>query len=399
MVRVRRITLVVVALAVLAGCDVEWPQPNANPDRTNANPGAVGTPPADVGRLTQQWHVAGPTKPVVQGDRQIYGVGGSTLYDIDPATGAIVWQATEPEPISGGPYVEPDGDVRISYGQDRSTVGHEAVFSPGGENNRDDDVPIVGRLAARRGAHSVRMSTPGTPLQPSWLAVSGTPLSGRISPAVFEPTLGADLVYVPVAFSTDDSGVEALDPTQPCLDDVCSTTWFAHVPAAASVTIGPDGTVYVPGGRADEFGGRLRALDGGTGSLLWTSAANMSAGTPALDDGVVYVVGYNFDPAHEFEPTLFAISTSDGSTLWTSVLASPAAFPDDGIGVTAVGGHVLYAAFGSTVEAFAEGGCGHAVCTPLWTTDVGSTVNGLAVTLGRLLVSTDAGVTAFGIPH
>jgi outer membrane protein assembly factor BamB len=390
MMRARRLAFAVLALALLAGCDrYPWLQPDGGPDHDRANLGAQTVTPDNVGSLAELWHTTGPTRPVVVG-ADIYGVSDTTLYAIDADTGAVRWQSTPPEPITGGPFVDDPDEIRISYGN-RFGIGHETTYDRHGSTPTVDGrgkLVTLGALVARRDGRSARLLRTPVPYLPALVQVSGTPLSGLLPMASMtgRATLDADRLYVPASYNGHTFVVLAFDLAAPCIDDRCEPLWTSPYVNDGDVTIGDAGQLFVPG-TAPGLGGVV-ALDATNGAVRWRAASSVSSLGLAAVPGRVFVAGGSAD---EQGATLRALEVAEGTELWLGTLPGASSSV---AGVTAVGGDLVYAGVGNRLYAFAVDGCGAPTCAPLWSGEVDGAIAAIAVARERVVVSTDHGVTA-----
>jgi len=236
------------------------------------------------------------------------------------------------------------------------------------------------------------------------------------------------------------------------IDNVASLApvWSTAVPGARTEPIVADGRVYVT--RASEASGGatggvwVRALDAASGGQVWERelatgpfgvilsdpnarfGSSLSAGFRALAAGNCVATHADLDPATgsgtilqddvvtspavksgsvvvrtsfqmttsggacQFGPLVVrATDVQSGTELWraSEVAVGPGPMP------TVADGRVLVTN-GSTVEAFALGGCGAATCSPLWSAQVDALDGGVAAVAGeqgQIFVRTDDGET------
>ena len=387
--RVRRVSLAVIALVLLSGCDrYLWLQPDGGPDHDRANLGAQTVTPRNVAELRTAWHTSGPTRPVVVGV-DIYGVSGSTLYAIDAHTGTVIWQDSPGEAITGGPYIDGPNEVRISYGNPLG-IGREASYDRLGAGSAPDGwatLPMLGALVARRDGRSARLLRSPVPYLPTWVQVSGTPLAGLLPVASMtgRATLGSDRLYLPVSYNGHTFAVQAFDLASPCEDDRCEPAWTSPYIDDGDVTIGDDGLLYVPGS-SPGLGGVV-ALDAVNGTVRWRAAPSVLSEAVASIPGRVFVAGGSSDGA-----AIHAVDAATGADVWAGALPDASSSVT---GVTAVGGEIVFAGVGHRLYAFAVDGCGAPTCRPRWSAEVEGTVEAVAIARERVVVSTDEGVTAF----
>jgi len=385
------VALAVIALLLLSGCDrLLWLQPDGGPDHDRANLGAQTVTRANVAALQEAWHTEGPTKPVVVGTA-IYGVSDSTLYAIDTRTGAVGWQDTPGEAITGGPYIDDPNEIRISYGNQYG-IGRETTYDRLGSSSFPDGsgtLPTLGALVARRDGRSARLLRAPVPYLPAWVQVSGTPLAGLLPVASMggRATLGADHLYLPVSYNGHTFAVQAFDLASPCDDDRCEPVWTSPYVNDGDVTIGGDGLLYVPGS-SPGLGGVV-ALDAADGTVRWRAVPSVQSEAVASIPGRVFVAGGSSETVGA---TIHALDAATGTDLWSGALPDTS---NSVAGVTAVGGEIVFAGVGDRVYAFAVDGCGTPTCRPLWSAAVDGRVEAIAVARERIVVSTDDGVTAF----
>lgn len=146
--------------------------------------------------------------------------------------------------------------------------------------------------------------------------------------------------------------------------------------------------------------GRLYAFDAKTGQTIWTwIPTNREIGNPVVEDEIVYISSNRYTPENgQFDHLLHALDATTGEELWNHSPGGMAAVADGVVYITtrlrirlqavsSANGELLWTAFpgGSEISwpavsngivyvhsddghlyAFNAGGCGEAICSPLW---------------------------------
>lgn len=401
-----------VCATALSGC--MWAMPGANVDRTAHNGLETAISPATVGDLEVAWtgttDAHGVGDPVVSSDGVfVTAADDFDTYAFHPETGARRWKRTEPSGVQlsqpsivGGNVVvgrlettDPAVDTTLTL--DPAT-GAELASVPGG------------RLDGQRGNRQLivrtwyeRIETPAGPRYvPQADLIARDPVdptfgwAGHVSAyPERRMTLGYDFVY-DAGHGVGDIGLRAYavhgqppactGPDEPA---VCPS-WSLPLPGAGSVTT----PVLRNGGEVVYVGtavGTLYAVDGTTGSVLWSTPVGPGIGAaPALANSVLYVPAYG--PTLN-DGKLVALDADDGTELWSAPLPYPPTRHQP-----AVAGGVVFVP-GSPGELRAYDG---AAGTLLWNRSVGGAdtlISGApAVANGKVFVGTQDGrVVAFGI--
>jgi outer membrane protein assembly factor BamB len=167
----------------------------------------------------------------------------------------------------------------------------------------------------------------------------------------------------------------------------CGPVWTFHLSDNSALEGTPavaNGVVYV-----GAENGSLYALDGQTGSLLWTGVYTgiERPASIAVADGYVFITAADLDTSTN-SGALYAFSaTGCGSATCSPLWASTGVTVEAGSVIT--NGSVFVVGRDSSVYAFPEGGCGSATCAPAWhAITTGSTVGGLTAANGVLYLAT-----------
>ena len=354
---------VAAACALLSGC---WTQIGFDAGHTRFNSLESGLTSANVGALAQDWSVPLRTvssEPMVRGGR-VYLATSDTASDpfpqevharaVDAATGATVWDnelfswcCLESSRIGAAP---------VTLVGDEVWTGFESVItSPQFNTFR---API--RLSADDGS---TLSTVSDFLP---------------SPAVED---GPTVVQVKGSSTLFGIGLVVRDKATQ------ETLWQAGLPVIGAPPPPPtvvDGQIFVPSG---PFMLAFPDADCGQDTCPFTWDVNMGAGT--LQSSTAFPGGKTvFATTQAGE--LLAVDRATGQIVWrTGALATP-------IADAAVAQGVVYVVAGSTLYAFAAGGCGAATCAPLWTgADVTASGGGPVVAGGVVYAGARGGVAAF----
>jgi putative pyrroloquinoline-quinone-binding quinoprotein len=305
--------------------------------------------------------------------------------------------------ISTGPGFEP--------GSGSPVVANGVLYVPG---YGDGGAPSTGGALVAAFDPAGKTGCSGTPVicAPMW-TTEGLPVSTANggSPAIANGVLyianGATLYAFDAAGSTNCSGTSK----------VCDPLWTAAMPGAGPISSAPavaGGVVYVgtssKGLYAFDAAGSVNCSAGATAKTcapLWTAPAPAAIeGTPAVADGVVYVVGGN-GPLTAFAaggagncPGTGTTKTCTRAPLWTSAAgalvtgASPAVANGVVYVSSAKGGAYAYDAAGSLR---CSTGATAKTCSPLWSAPgTNYSVSGsLAVVNGVLFVSVSGNGTVY----
>lgn len=422
--RLRALAPAAVAAIALTAC---WPVPGGNADRTAHNPFETAFTTSSVADLEPAWTAElgpGASGPVVIDHSGVFVRVDRSVSRLDVRTGATAWTWRPPAEVAdlasvGEPIVVGDR-LYLGYG----------FGNAGGQWSGVAIDPVTGDELAVRRASGLLQTARGslvagvvasfgslTPVAVSYTlidvsaatSVHGGTLSIESSGGAARPglTIGERGVYQTgnglVGGQPDPVLGHAVrrfpfEPAGNCGPSgapfFACPDWATPLTATTPVVIGPgEQTLYV--GVAD---GSVAALDAATGGVLWTAAVGASpTGAPALAGGVLYVPTADGD--------LVAVDAGGCGAavcepLWstavdgTAVTVQPAVAGDGDEAVVFVGTQ------GGTVAAVAAGGCGAPTCPVRWQASVGAAITGApAVSNGKLVVGTaDGRIAAFRLP-
>jgi outer membrane protein assembly factor BamB len=253
---------------------------------------------------------AGAASPLVVSGSLFIGDMSGALHAIDPNRGAELWTFRADGPISGaagaaGELVVAATTAGTAYAVD-ATSGEVAWQSklPGGVS-RSIAVSADGAYFGAAGGWLVALRVAdGTPMWQTRLASSGH--GGT-------PAFADGLVYAATGISTDEfesKGVAAVDASSG------EIRWHYASPAMAQVFTPAvvDGVAYVVGQDA-----AVVALDARTGSEVWSAETNgPNSALAAIAAGVVYVASD--------EGAVFAFDAPTGELIWRADLIEGKAY-------------------------------------------------------------------------
>jgi len=265
--------------------------------------------------------------PTIGADGTLYftttGSVGSTLWAVNP-DGSVKWKSTLANTATGGIVVGADGTIYLG-----DILGTLHAFNADGSPRftragvAGQTIPAVGSDGTLYLAYTAltAMSPDGTQLWQTALPANANIFAGV--------SIGPDgSLYLPISDAVTAAGaVLAFDGTG-------AAKWTRALPHTVldPLAIGGDGTIYVPGGEA---GLTVLAPDG---SIRWTfPVANTLGGLALGGDDTIYLTS--------LDENLYALNT-DGSLKWTYPLASSQApvigadgtlYVAGGVGLTALG--------------------------------------------------------------
>jgi outer membrane protein assembly factor BamB len=381
------------ALALTSGC-FGWQQSGYDAGHSSNNPHERALTAATVGGIAPVWSQAGPVLGLVSSGNRVhavrYGDAGGVVSTYRSDNGTEVWTGRL-ERYVHSPYVAVLGDtVAVTTGAQQEAFGHN-VPPPYLLSAAFDVVTGEDRT------HPFGAYAYPTTGDPSGQAAYGNhvalvPLGGATTvmydDARPDARLGGNtpLLDERAATAYVDGGpaIQAWDLT--CSGPLCMPLWSHPGTTADAVLEASSGTLYVAGER-------LEALDATTGAVRWTAPVG-STMRPAVRDETVFVVDGGRLTA------VPACGSASCTPAWSAALPAHVANGGDDI---AIGGDVVYVATagaegGTAVAAYAADGCAAATCEPLTTVTAPGRAGDLLVANGRLVVGTDTGVYAFGLP-
>jgi outer membrane protein assembly factor BamB len=276
--------------------------------------------------------------PTIGADGTLYFVVttglGTTLWALNP-DGSVKWKSALANSTTGGIVVGADGSIYFG-----DIAGTLHAFNSDG-SPKFTKASVAGQTIPAVGSDGTLylVYTGVTAMRPD-----GTQLWQTALPSTANVFAGVSIgpdgsLYIPYAdVVTGGGGLVALDGTG-------AAKWTKTFPSALSdpLAIGGDGTIYVPGG-----GSGLTAL-APDGSIRWMFAvANTIGGVALGGDDTIYMTS--------LDENLYALNT-DGSLKWTYPMASNQAPVIGADGTLYVAGGVGLSALGCS-----GGACG--VCAP-----------------------------------
>jgi outer membrane protein assembly factor BamB len=307
-----------------ASSQTDWVQFHFDPALDGFNPYETILGPSNVGNVTLKWSYApsegyGVTgEPAVVNGVMYFGIAytgvsekhtgpsgtGFALYALNADTGAFLWKY-QTEPIFGSPavangvvYASDPGTLyavdantgaliwqfAVSTGQYCSpTVANNVVYIAAGDPLSKNNIHAVN---AQTGKQIWAYQTTGTPF--NTVAVANGVLYSNSS----------------------DGSVYALDATTGSLiwkkqfgSSITPKATLNQPPNGAAVA---NGVLYLPVRRTFTISD-IYALDAATGDLIWrTSVGGLYQMTPAIDNGLVYIV----------PDKIYALNASTGAIVW-----------------------------------------------------------------------------------
>jgi hypothetical protein len=321
-IAVAALALVAVATAAAdtPGGPPDWSQYGRGPGHASAPP--AGAAPADPTTAHVVWSRpvtggsdgGGPApSPVVTGNVVIAGSPGGTLYAVDAASGALLWQAA-----TGGPDSTPaiaDGTVYVGVGApvDRleafTVTAGRALWSQPTDSSGWVDSPAVAGGVAIVGTGMPGQAQPGG--EYAFSAATGQPMwHRRIASAggALSPAIAAGVAYL--ATPGDFASRPITQPARiTAVDYATGAVLWSRIPAVGvfqSPTVAA-GRVYVAGVSG------LQAYSA-AGGLLWTNASPVNGGeftTPAVSGGMLFT-------GSEEGPCPCAYDARTGRIVWRS---------------------------------------------------------------------------------
>ena len=397
-----RLTMAVAgaALALTSGC-FGWRQSGYDAGHSSNNPHERTLTAATVGGLAPVWSQAGPVLDVVSSGNRVhavrYGDAGGVASTYRADNGAELW-TRRLERYLRDSYVAVLGDtLAVTTGAQQEAFGHN-VPPPYLLSAAFDVVTGEDRT------HPFHVYEYPTTGDPSGEAAYGThvalvPLGGATTvmydDARPDARLGGNAPLLDERAGTayaegivdGNPAIQAWDLA--CTGWECTPRWSHPGTTADAALEASSGTLYVAGEQ-------LEALDATTGAVRWTAPVG-STMRPAVRNQTVFVVD---------EGRLTAVPACGSASCapaWSAAL--PEHVPNRGDDI-AVGGDVVYVATTgienatatTTVAAYDADGCAAATCQPLATVTAPGGAGDLLVANGRLVVGTDTGMYAFGVP-
>jgi outer membrane protein assembly factor BamB len=424
----RGMSAVAVAGLALAAPGCLWAQPRADAGHTGVNGLEQTLTAATVGDLEQAWSVDGLTDVgnVVVAKGTAVVRSGITLHAYDARTGAPRWTA-DAEDVNPGPF--PYGPPTITDPTivgDAVVVGYQVLRLSAVTHNElvaydlatGDQLPTTPPLYSRVSSESTitvagdllwgpyNIFTGGIQGQ-RLFGIAGATLDGSLQVLTSEFTDGQTAVAVGdgiAAYGAPGGRLEAIDAagtraceTPPGVEStrLCEPLWSLALGDVVETPVVRGGTVYATT-PASLFALTLPAPSdpvGTTPEPLW--AASVPGGTaPAVSGGGDAYVGSSAGggrlEAYDGPSCPYG---SDCAPAWVGPVGGAVSRPPS------VAADVVYVASGSTLSAFAAGGCGAASCDPLWAVDAPGTVTSeVSVAGGRVYVTTGDTLVAYGLP-
>lgn len=368
----------------LSGC---WEQARFDGAQSNWNRDETTITTDNVDDLTELWsrHLSfgEPQSPLSRnGVIYVYSDEAKTASRaaFDAATGAVLWQRTDPEQANEHSLTDPVWiDDRIVVGWGDGRLGGTRAYDPatGSEVASDGQAHTWG-LAQQDGQLALGAFTyfAGEPFiwisGLSWRCVVRlTGQGGSVGGTDHMAFVGDSLMWGDGNHASGYVGC-------PEEGGEWASTWSADLgaPVGPIVGIGTTHAAYLTG-TSD-----LTVLDAATGAVAWTTTG--VSGPPAVADGEL-IVPFS-------DGRVAALDALTGTLLWESPSGAAT-------GVPMVAGDVVYLPDGDAVVAFALDGCGSPVCDPIAsTTHVGDTIQTTIVDDGRLIAITSGGrIAVFGL--
>jgi outer membrane protein assembly factor BamB len=360
----------------------DWSQFQFSAGKTGYNPYENLLTPSTVGNLTLKWTLptGGPIggSPAVSGGVVYIGSQDSYLYAIEATTGHLLWAGATSGAIEFSSPAVADG--RVFVGTDSGSFYAFSASGCGGHlcyplwsvslGTYAGGIPTVSGalvyILTHNGVASILYALDAATGAVRWDAVTGC-----CTPAVV--TAGNGFVYVASQADRDVEAFRAGGCGAPSCTPVWTVTGEYFLAASAA-----NGVVYVTSGICCPQTGNLMALDGSTGTQLWTYNTGGGFSPPAVANGMVY------DAANE---SVYAIGATQGALIWSSTPGTAIS------GTPVVAGRVLYMSTSDQRLALdAETG------QTLWTASVTSGANSAAVANGIVYFpSPDHYVYAYGL--
>jgi outer membrane protein assembly factor BamB len=347
----------------------DWPEFHGGAARHGFNPHENVLNTSNVGGMQLLWSVqsAGSASPVI-GNGVLYTAGyDGVLQALDAATGKLRWRTTPVGPIQGSPAVS-NGLVYVGsmdshiYAYDAQTghlvwgnvTAYPIYLSPAVENG----MVYVGSYAY-----------PSQLFLYAFNAATGQQIwNQEILPGIDVTTPAVSDGYLVVGTEDQVYGLDALTGHQAW---VLTGGFYLESPAAIE-----NGIAYIAG--EDYY---LHAIDVKSGTGVWTVTAGYVKGScPSIAYGMIFMAAYGLD----FE----VFNASTGQLAWSVPMPDVASSPAVANGVVYVASYTsdfyaLDAATGLQLWSYATSGTGS---------------NSPIVADGMVYLTTDAGLSAFGLP-
>jgi outer membrane protein assembly factor BamB len=402
------LVLSMVTCVLLSGC---WMAPGFDGARRFFNPDETTLTPSSIGSLHQLWTAHQPlvAKPITD-DQRVYLVDQSSqgaqndIIAFDANTGTKLWVQPALGGVAGGGLQLNGGTLTSAAANgdgmsvfylnpgDGSITDSEVVTKRGGIA---PEVAIGRSLSAylgqdANGPMQVVATIPPfdhPPTQDNQVFRVTLPGSPTGSPSLPATILSAMSVSGSTFYAAGGNRVYAVDmPPTSC--SMC-VTWTS--PALNGTVTAPPVIVNDQELAVIDSAAEIVFLDRTDGHVLWRDlTGDSSLRNLAADDGQVYVMGSS--------GVVDAFSTSScGQTLCrVTTIYGATGTPAPGLtGQVVLAGGLLYIANGVTVD-IVPTNCGAIICFPSQTLSFDSGVTGLIVSNGKLYVTTQQGLTAFG---
>jgi hypothetical protein len=402
--RARALAALTTSLLLTSGC-LGWGQSGYNAGKTSYNPSEKALTADTVAGLQLLWSHAGAIVGVVSSGGLTHAVRHATFQveatTWDTATGGQVWAQRIERYAAGGTHLAViDRTLAVTMGAQQEAGGHNVpppyLFSSGFDVRTGAPTPhpfVAGLYPSYdhpRGEASFGTHTALVPMGNQVRIAYDDARPDRVLPDSSLTPLLDESAGVAYSGSWLPTGEQVDAWNLSCTSTGCQPRWSHPGSATRAVLDDSTGTLYLAGTG-------LEALDKTTGAVKWMAPVGSDV-RPAVRGQTVFVVG---------DDRLTAVPACGASTCapaWSA--AVPAARVPRDIRL-AVAGDVVYVAV-TTVEnqtattllsAFDAEGCGASECGPLATLAAPGTHSALLVAGGRVVVGTDVGAYAFGLPH
>lgn len=247
----------------------------------------------------------------------------STLYAVDPESGAIDWSFQTNGMTGNAPAVSMGNTV---YAGSNFAEFTERLFAVDGETGTQnwsyitDPQGIISAVVIDPNDDMYMVGQNGR----LWAVENLVEAGNEVWELIWNDTISSDLALGPtgeIYFGTFGNEVVAIGADSG--DELWAEPFITGGTVRSTPAVGPDGTVYV--GSDD---GTLYALDGSDGSLIWEftrPAAEIQSAPTIGDDGTIYFGSH--------DGRLYAVNSEDGTERWSiatrdRITASPLLAPD-----------------------------------------------------------------------
>jgi hypothetical protein len=390
--------LFALAAVFLSGC---WFQPGWGPGRSGFNPVEDRLTVANVADLTLVWSTDVGADAVLDPITSVHGVhvmSGANLTTMRLDDGAVRWSVVASSMAPGDTIGSPslwsglllvpttrlDGATfqeNLAFDPASGVfAGTEGIFGGIGSITVDGDAYAGSTIRTRSTDIADSWVYLWNQGENSWLNLVDSSSDGSPLPRLTTPAVGDDRVMV-----GRETDVLAYARRRPfCGGTGCPPVWTHTLGGTATVPVIDDATttVYV----ADSSGG-VAALSTVDGTVRWTADLGGTRGVtapPTLGNGRLHVTSTD---GRLYTFAAGGCGAAVCNPLWQATTGG--AVEEQ----AALAGGVLHvASVNGTLSAFDAAGCGAATCPPLWTASTGSRVTGAPIVAnGYLVVGTGDG--------